>query len=190
LDLSKLIIPIHRDIECEQKWSYDDYATQIEEILSYHCDNEYVSEYFKKQISQMIHQGYLIIYDKSFATPVRTIYEKMEAIVKGMKGRGKLKNISNILGFDVFHAHFGESSCIVENWINYEKKTNSCDLSFSQDALYKSLISSLSKKDKTGEWIVYSEDKGKMKFWCIWLHKAGDDKLIEIIKSQLGKFEK
>lgn len=177
-----MTIPIYRDIECEQEWSYDDYTTQIEEALSYYCDNEYVSEYLKKQISQIIHQGYLIIYDKSFATPVRTIYEKMEGIVKGVKGRGKLKNISNVLGFDVFHVHFGESSCIVENWINYEKKTNSYDLSFPKESIYESLISSLSKKDKTGEWLVYSKIDGKIKFWCIWFHESGDNELIKIIE--------
>lgn len=182
MDLSKFIIPIFRDIECEQKWNYDNYVAQIEEALSYHFDNEYVSEYLKKQISQMIHQGYLIIYDKSFATPIRTIYEKMEGIVKGGKSRGKLKNISNILGFDIFHVHFGESSCIVVNWINYAKKTNSCDLSFTKKSIYKSLISSISKKDKTGEWLVYSIIDGKIKFWCIWFHESGDNELIRIIR--------
>ena len=185
LDLDKFIklldIPIYHDIESEQKWNYDNYAAQIEEALSYHCDNEYVSEYLKKQISQMIHQGYLIICDKPFSTPVRTIYEKMEAIVKGVKGRGKLKNISNILGFDVFHIHFGESSCIIENWVNYTKKTNSCDLSFTKELIYESLISSLSKKNKTGELLVYSKIDGKIKFWCIWFHEAGDNQLVELI---------
>jgi len=187
-DLYKLAkslnIPIYRDIECEQIWNYDDYSNQIEEALSFHCNKDFVSQYFKEQISQLIHQGYLLIHDKPIAVPVRTIYEVMENISEGKKEKKSLRNINNNVNFDVLHVHFGQSSFIIENWANYIKR-NSVDLNFTHESAYKSLMLSLSKKDKTGEWIVYSKDKGKIKFWCIWLHNAGDDNLIEIIKSQL-----
>lgn len=179
MDLTKFIIPIYRDIECEQKWNYDNYVAQIEEAIYYHCNNQFVSKYFKEQISQMIHQNYLIINNKPFSVPVRTIYEAMENVVKGRKSRGKLRNISDVLGFDVFHVHFGQSSFIVKNWINYIKKHNS---SLTKELLYENLISSLSKKDKTGEWLVYSKIDDRIKFWCIWLHESGDNELIKIIR--------
>jgi len=108
----------------------------------------------------------------------------MGQVSKADTNRGILKNISRRVGFDVNHAHFAQSSCITENWANHARKTKLVDQPLSRDIIYESLISPLTKKNKTGEWVVFSETDQGIKFWCIWLHEAGDDNLINLINSQ------
>ena len=180
--IRSLDVPILRNVECEKEWCYDNYSDCVTEALAYHCSNSFVSEYLKFQISQIIHQGYVLFGETPFAVPVRVIYEAMERVVKGGDGRGRLKNISNSLETEVLHIHCGQSSCITENWVNHARKTKLTNQAFTQDVVYKSLISSLSKPNKTGEWLVYSKSNNGIKFWCIWLHSAGDEQLIRIIR--------
>ena len=107
----------------------------------------------------------------------------MERINLKGDSRGSLKHISKSLGFDVQHEHFAQSSCIETNWLNQLRKEGSVSKSSKIETVYESLISSLSKKKKTGEWIVYSKNSSGTVFWCIWLHESGDEKLIELIKT-------
>lgn len=182
--IRSLDVPICRDLMREQSWCYDKYSDQVDEALDFHCDKASTSDYLKTQISQMIHQGYVLFGRNPFATPVRSIYETMGIVVNGADGRGKLKNVSNAVGFEVLHSHFGQSSCIIENWVNYARKTKLVNQSPSHEVVYENLISSLSKPNKTGEWLVYSKTDSGIKFWCIWLHIAGDDQLIKVINGR------
>ncbi|MBB1319937.1 hypothetical protein H5123_20185 [Shewanella sp. SR43-4] len=182
--IRSLDVPIIRNIESESKWSYEENSDQILEAINYHCQGNFVSEYMRHQLSRMLYQGYLVINDLTFASPIRSVYEVMEQVCKAGISRGILKNISKKVGFDVNHAHFAQSSCITENWVNHARKTKLASQPLSSEVMYKSLISSLSKKNKTGEWVVYSQAGQEIKFWCIWLHEAGDDNLINVINSQ------
>lgn len=185
--IRSLDVPICRDLDREQTWCFDEYSEQVNESLDFHCSEAITSDYLKNQISQMIHQGYVLFGDTTFATPVRNIYEVMEGVVNGSYGR-KLRNISNGIGFEVLHSHFGHSSCIIENWGNHAKKTCLANQSFTHEGVYENLISSLSKHIKTGEWLVYSKLDGGIKFWCIWLHPindtTSDNQLIKVINEQ------
>ena len=182
--IRSLDIAIVRDFEIESKWSYDENSNQILEATGYHCQGSFVSEYMLHQLSRMLYQGYLVINDLTFSSPIRSVYEVMEEISKRGTSRGVLKNISKEVGFNVNHTHFAQELCITENWVNHARKTKLADEPLSSEVMYKSLISSLSKKNKTGEWVVFSETESGIKFWCIWLHEAGDDNLIKVIKSQ------
>ena len=182
--IRSLDVPIVRSLESESKWSYEENSGQILEAINYHCQGDIVSEYMQHQLSRMLYQGYLVVNDLTFASPIRSVYEVMEHVSKAGTSRGILKNISNRVGFDVNHAHFSQSSCITENWVNHARKTKLVDQPLSSEIMYKSLISSLSKKNKTGEWVVFSQTDQGIKFWCIWLHEAGDDNLISVINSQ------
>lgn len=188
LSMDKLIrsmyVPIIRNLEREKNWDHEKYSNQVDEALNHHCKKATVSEYFRNQLSKMIHQGYLCFGDYLFTSPVRSLYETMGAVVEGDEGRGKLTRITKAVGFEVLHIHFAQSSCIIENWVNHARQTALVNQPFTHEVIYENLISSLSKIDKTGEWIVYSKTGGDIKFWCVWLHKAGDDQLIKIIKEQ------
>lgn len=179
--IRSLDVQIRRDVERENNWCHEKYAGEVDGALEFHCNKATVSEYLKNQISQMIHQGYVLFGSNLFATPVRSIYETMRNVVNGDNGRGKLKRISNVVGYEVFHTHFAQSSCIIENWVNHARKAKLDHQPFTHEVAYENLISSLSKPDKTGEWLVYSKTESGIKFWCIWLHLAGDDQLIKVI---------
>jgi hypothetical protein len=182
--ISSLDVQIVRDLEKESKWSYDENSDQILEATGYHGQGNFVSEYMLHQLSRMLYQGYLVINDLTFSSPIRSVYEVMEDVSKVDTSRELLKNISKQVGFNVSHTHFAQSSCITENWVNHAKKTKLANEPLSSELMYKSLISSLSKINKTGEWVVFSETDSEIKFWCIWLHEAGDDNLINVINSQ------
>ncbi|WP_345993941.1 hypothetical protein [Sulfurimonas sp. HSL-1716] len=177
-------VPIIRNLTREREWSYSNYFNQILEAIEFHCEGSPVSDYMKHQISRIMHQGYVLINEIPFSSPVRSIYESMEKIVSEDNCRGVLKNITKQVGFPVLHTHFAQSSCIIENWKNFAHQTNLSQQAFSVETMYESLISSLDKPKKTGEWIVFSKTDNGIVFWCIWLHSAGDEKLIEIIKNQ------
>lgn len=185
--IRSLDVHICRDLDREQTWCYEEYSDQVNEVLGFHCSEAFTSDYLKNQISQMIHQGYVLFGDTPLATPVRSIYEVMEGIINGAHGRRKLSNISKGVGFDVFHSHFGHSSCIVENWVNHAKRTHLANHSLTHEVVYENLISSLSKRNKTGEWLIYSELDGGIKFWCVWLHPinyaTSDNQLIKVIRA-------
>ena len=186
--IRSLDVPICRDLDREKSWCFDNYSKQINEALKFHCSKAAVSDYLKKQISQMMHQGYVVFGDTPFSTAVRNIYEAMEGVVNGDTGRGRLNNISNGVGFEVFHSHFGHSSCIVENWVNYARKTSLASQSYTCQGVYENLVASLSKSKKTGEWLVYSKFNNAIKFWCIWLHPVNksttDEQLIRLINQE------
>lgn len=182
--IRSLDVPVVRDLEKESQWSYGENSDQVREAIDYHCPTDFVSEYMLHQLSMMLYQGYLVVNCHTFSSPIRSVYEVMEAVSKLGASRGVLKNISKKVGFDVNHAHFSQSSCIAENWLNHARRTKLVEESLSSEVMYKSLISSLSKKNKTGEWVVFSETDSGIKFWCIWLHQAGDDGLIGVINSQ------
>jgi len=181
--IRSLDVPIVRDLEKESEWSYDKNSNQILEATGYHCKGDYISEYMLHQLSKMLYQGY----DLAFSAPIRSVYETMENVSKVGTSRGILNNISKQVGFEVNHIHFAQSSCMTENWVNHARKTRLSEELLSNEVIYKSLVSSLSKKNKTGEWIVFSKADGMIKFWCVWLHKGGDDQLIEVINSQCKK---
>lgn len=182
--IRSLDVPIIRNLSREKEWSYSNYTNQILEALKFHCEGSTVSDYMKHQISRIMHQGYVLINEITFSSPVRSIYESMEKIVSEDIYRGDLKHITEHVGFPVLHAHFAQSSCISENWKNYARQTNLSQQAISVETMYESLISSLDKPKKTGEWIVFSKTDNGIVFWCLWLHSAGDEKLIEIIKNQ------
>lgn len=186
--IKSLDIPISQNILQEEEWSYHNYATKIEEAIEFHCKGSTISNHMKHQISIMMHQGYVSINEIPFASPVRSIFESMESIVTKDYFRGRLNNITLKVGFPVFHAHFAHSSCIIENWKNYVHRTNLAKQTISVETLYESLISSLEKHKKTGEWIVFSKTDNGIVFWCLWLHNAGDEKLIDIIKNEQLNF--
>jgi hypothetical protein len=114
----------------------------------------------------------------------RQLDQFMKSFSKVGASRGRLKKVSKRVGFEVSHVHFAQSSCIAENWVNHASKTKLAKEALSSEVMYKSLISSLSKKNKTGEWLVFSKTDNGIKFWCIWLHQGGDNNLINVINSQ------
>jgi len=182
--IRSLDVLIVRNHELEDQWSYQNYSVQISEEIQYYCNEASVSEYMKHQISKIMHQGYVVIDTNPFASPVRSIYETMERVIKHDVCRGILKNVSGKVGFEVLHCHFAQSSCIIENWVNHAGRNKLGKQGITAKSMYESLTSSLSKRKKTGEWIVYSKGKGIVRFWCVWLHDAGDEELIEVIRSQ------
>jgi hypothetical protein len=182
--IRSLFEPAARNLENESKWSYEDNLDQILEAIKHHCQENSVSEYMLHQLSRMLFQGYIVIGEMIFSSPIRSIYETMEAISQSDDSRGTLKNVSRKVGFNVKHSHFAQSSCIEENWINHARKTKLSTQAPSSEVIYGSLISSLSKEKKTGEWVVFSQSSSGLKFWCIWSHAAGDENLISVIKSQ------
>ena len=186
--IHSLEIPIVRDLELENCWKYNMYSEELERTLSYYSKNSLFSTYLKEQISQLIHQQYLVIVGKTISVPVRSIYTTINEVSRNNVSRRKLKNISKNVGFDVYHIHFGQSSFQIENWANHAKKDNlHSQQNLNTELIYENLISSLSKKNKTGEWIVYSNQNDSIQFWCIWLHKINDNKLIDLIlKSNIG----
>lgn len=181
--IRSLDAPIVRDLEKESKWSYIKNSNQIREAIDYHCKNDFISEYMLHQLSRLLYQGYIVINDLTFSSPIRSVYEVMEKVSREGTSRGVLKNISNKVGFEVSHVHFAQTSCIIENWVNYARKIKLSEQSLSRENMYKSLFSSLEKPKKTGEWIVFSKTDGVIKFWCIWLHKGKDENLIDIINN-------
>jgi len=170
-----------RDIESEKSWSHEQYKEEVEEALSFHCENAGVSAYFKHQLSQLMHQGYILFGETTFSITVRSIYESMELVAKGSPCRGKLRNVSNAVGSEILHIHTGKSSGITENWVNYARKTKLKEKPFTHETVYNNLISSLSKPNRTGEWVVYTKTGSEIKFLCVWLHNSGDEMLIETI---------
>jgi hypothetical protein len=99
--IRSLDVPIIRDIEREFKWSYEKNSDQILEAINYHCQGNFVSEYMRHQLSRMLYQGYLVINELAFASPIRSVYEVMEQVSKASTSRGILNNISKRVGFDV-----------------------------------------------------------------------------------------
>ncbi|MCF7354443.1 hypothetical protein [Vibrio sp. CK2-1] len=177
-------VKIRRDIDLETTWSYSDYEHMVEEALSYHCPKYNISDLLKLQLSQLYHQGYVVIENIAVAVPVTSVLSVLERIGDIGNGRGKLRNISNKLGFKVLHTHFGQSSFIVENWTNHAKRTKLQDQSLDIETMYQSLMESVSSDYKTGEWIVYSKHNGSITLWCLWLHKAGDEALVRELKAR------
>ena len=116
-------IKVRRDLELESVWSYSDYEHTVDEALNHHCPKIVVSDLLKLQLSQLYHQGYVVIENIAVAVPVLSVWSVLESISSVGNGRGKLRNISNQLGFDVMHTHFGQSSFIVENWSNHARRT-------------------------------------------------------------------
>ena len=96
-------VPIVRNIPREKEWSYNTYTNQILEALEFHCAGSSVSDYMKHQISKIMHQGYVVINEIPFSSPVRSIYESMEKIVSEDYCRGVLNNITEHVGFSVLH---------------------------------------------------------------------------------------
>ncbi|MEG3220253.1 hypothetical protein PD716_06390 [Vibrio gigantis] len=176
-------VKVRRDLELESTWSYSDYEDRIEEALSVHCSNCNVSDLLKLQLSQLYHQGYAVIENNAVAVPVASVLSVLESITVASKGRGKLRHISNQLGFAVMHTHFGQSSFIVENWANHARRSKLRDKSLNVETMYQSLMDSVSNNDKTGEWVVYSKHNGSITLWCLWLHKAGDEALVHQIRA-------
>ncbi|QDO82389.1 hypothetical protein FM037_02950 [Shewanella psychropiezotolerans] len=171
-----------RDKQLELKWEYIDYAVQVDELLAYYCLEAVFCDLIKVQVSQLIHQGYVLIEGSPISVPLSALMNTLESIASGDKTERKLRHISKKIGFDIQHAHFSESSFIVENWLNYARNTNLGKQPVTFENMYNSLIESTSKPNKTGEWVVYSNQKGFTKFWCLWLHQAGDDTLVENIR--------
>ncbi len=182
--IQKSNVIIRRDFERESSWRYIDYEQKVEEALNYHCPNFICSDLLKTQLSQLYHQSYVVINNTAIAVPVSSILRSLENIDPVKKGRGKLTNISKHLGFDVFHVHFGQSSFITENWFNYANRNNLKDKPLTIENVYQSLVDSLSSKYRTGEWIVYSKNGGKITIWCLWLHGAGDAELVSEIEAR------
>jgi hypothetical protein len=120
--ISLLDVPIVRDLKSESKWTFDENSTQILEATSYHCQGDSVSEYMMHQLSRMLYQGHLVVNDLTFSSPIRSVYEVMEKVSKSGVSRGGFNNISKKVGFNVSHAHFAQSSCIIQNWVNHAKK--------------------------------------------------------------------
>ena len=179
-------VEVRRDHQWESQWSYEGYADQVNEALRHHVGKAFVSEYMKCQISRAMHQGYWAINDMAFASPVRIAFEAMENILDGGKHRGRLSSVSKELGFDVFHAHFAQSSCITQNWLNHASRTKLQETELTAEALHYSLMSSVSSKKRTGEWVVFSRNGDAFQFWCVWLHEAGDSDLVKVIRNQLA----
>ncbi|MGP1832929.1 hypothetical protein ACTTBA_07595 [Shewanella frigidimarina] len=175
-------VPINRDFALEAIWLYEDYSAKVDEALAYHCPNAMISFQMKQQISKLYHQGYVVIENQPIAVPVLSVFRELEIITSCNKGR-KLKNITKSVGFEVLHSHFGQSSFIVENWVNHAKSTKLKEQKLSIENMYSSLLESVSKSKKTGEWVVYSRLNQTVQFWCLWLHEAGDEALIKILKN-------
>lgn len=175
---------IRRDLQREAQWSHERYAGQVDEALNYHVGEAFVSPYMRVQISKAMHQGYWVVNDIPFACPVRSVFEIMEGIVGGGKHRGRLKSVSGMVGFEVLHAHCGQTSCITENWERYARRTKLHENEANAESMYQSLISSVSSDSRTGEWVVFSKDRDGYQFWCVWLHRAGDSELGKAINNQ------
>ncbi len=182
--IRSLDVHVLRDEDLELHWNYADYEDKIEEALSYHCPNVSCSGWFKSQLSQLHHQGYIVIENLPLAVPISSIYHSLERIGEGGNRRGSLDKVSIRLGFPVSKVHFGQSSFITENWENYAKHTGLANQELNSEVLYESLIGSLSKQFKTGEWIVFSQDVSGIHIWCIWLHDAGDNALVNEIQQR------
>jgi len=138
----------------------------------------------KLQLSQLYHQGYVVIENIAVSVPVSSVLSVLENIGSIGNGRGKLRNISNQLGFDVMHTHFGQSSFIVENWANHARRTKLKEKCLDIETMYQSLIESVSNDYKTGEWVVFSKLNGSITVWCLWLHKAGDEALVRELQAR------
>ncbi|HBC3451079.1 TPA: hypothetical protein KDY51_005003 [Vibrio parahaemolyticus] len=177
-------VKVRRDIALESTWLYGDYEHMVEEALSFHCPTCNVSDLLKLQLSQLYHQGYVVIENIAVAVPVTSVLSVLERISDIGNGRGKLRNISDQVGFKVLHTHFGQSSFIVENWANHAKRTKLQDQNLNMETMYQSLIESISNDYKTGEWVVYSKHNGSITIWGLWLHEAGDDALVRELKAR------
>jgi hypothetical protein len=153
-------------------------------IIDHYCSNAVVSFLMKQQISQLYHQGYVVIENQPIAVPVHSVLRDLEIIASCNKGR-KLKKITANMGFEVLHSYFGQSSFIVENWLNCANKTKLCEQNINIESMYSSLLESVSKPKKTGEWVVYSRLNKKLHFFYLWTHKAGDEGLINILKYRI-----
>ncbi|MEG3753581.1 hypothetical protein [Psychromonas arctica] len=180
--IKSLNIPIRRDYDLENSWLYENYVARIDEALEYHCPNSTFSLSMKQQISKLYHQGYVVIENLPVAVPVHAVLRELEIIASSNKGR-KLKKITNGVGFEVLHSHFGQSSFIVENWANYVKNLKLDEQEINVETMYSSLLESVSKPKKTGEWVVYSRLNQTVHFWCLWLHEAGNEALIKLLKN-------
>ncbi|MEZ8402564.1 hypothetical protein AB4242_11555 [Vibrio splendidus] len=174
-----------RDESLEHSWSYESNVAEVNQMLSYNCPDSIFSEMFKVQLSQLLYQRYVVIENEPISVPISSLLQTLRCVEKGTKARGKLNSISDKVGFEVQHVHFGESSFITENWLNHARKTKLGKQPLNIDSMYESLIESRSKPKKTGEWLVYSFQHGVIKFWCLWLHEAGDDKLVETIRQHI-----
>ena len=177
-------VELRRDQKRESQWTYESYSDQVEEALKHHAGEAFVSEHMKHQISRAMHQGYWTVNDIAFASPVRIALEAMERIIKGGGHGRRLRSVSRELGFDVLHAHSFQSSCITQNWLNHASRTALHETKLTAEAMHQSLMSSVSSKKRTGEWVVFSRNGDSVQFWCVWLHEAGDSDLVEVIRSQ------
>ncbi|MCZ4374289.1 hypothetical protein O4H50_21100 [Vibrio diazotrophicus] len=177
-------VKVRRDTTLESTWLYGDYEHMVEEALSFHCPTCKVSDLLKLQISQLYHQGYVVIENIAVAVPVTSVLSVLDRISDIGNGRGKLRNISDQVGFKILHTHFGQSSFIVENWANHAKRTKLQDQDLDIETMYQSLIASVSNNYKTGEWVVYSKHNGSIIIWCLWLHEAGDEALVRELKAR------
>ena len=88
--IRSLDVEIIRDLESESSWSYEENSEQILEAINYHCPGSFVSQYMLHQLSRMLYQGYIVINDLIFSSPIRSVYEVMEKISKTGASRGAL----------------------------------------------------------------------------------------------------
>jgi hypothetical protein len=168
----------------ESTWLYGDYEHIVEEALSFHCPTCNASDLLKLQLSQLYHQGYVVIESIAVAVSVTSVLSVLERISDIGNGRGKLRSISDQVGFKVLHTHLGQSSFIVENWTNHAKRTKLQDQELNMETMYQSLIESISKDYKTGEWVVCSKHNESVTIWGLWLHEAGDEALVRELKAR------
>lgn len=175
-------VEVRRDLQREAQWTHDSYVDQVDEALNHHVGEAFVSPYMRAQISKAMHQGYWVVNDIPFACPVRSVFEVMERVVGGGQHRGLLNSVSRRAGFDVLHAHCGQSSCITENWEKHAHRAKLHENEPNAESMYRSLLSSVSSSSRTGEWVVFSKDDNGFQFWCVWLHRAGDSDLGKVIR--------
>jgi hypothetical protein len=177
--ISSITCHIQRDLDRENKIDWEYSLGCVDEALSHHCPNAKATSLFRHQLAFIHAMGYGVIEGVPIPCNFRKVTDSIEQIKLSSKHR-RLRNVSSRVGFRVDHIHFGQTGFIEKNWENQARKSGTANFSDASDA-YRSLIDSLSKERKTGEWIVYSTPNDQLLLWCLWLHELSDEGLSDVI---------
>jgi len=178
---------------------------QVVEELKYHCKGNQFTNYIKNQLVDIYSIGYVEICGLRHPYEPHDIYLAIETVVDNHKIHKPFKRKTSLLrGKNVFHIHHSQSFYSMCNCIRYFKSKYKCDndvwhrlnelrielagkIDLFTVLANEVFIESLSMQNKTGEWLVFSKENGKIKFLCLYIHDMDpeDSGLYSLVKNEL-----
>ena len=165
---------------------------EVVERLKFHCAAHTFSDLIIEQLIDLIGKSYVEICDQRLPYNVTEVFWCMELISTNQcQDKVFNKKGSLLRGRNIYHAHHAQTHYTHFNLIRYFKEKYPDDESILKAVhqlqakhpgrndhwrIFASKVfqGSLHWNKKTGEWIVYEKDGGKINFLCLYIHDHDD----------------